>query len=109
MDYHHYQSLKHLVGCRLKRNIFSKKGVLVLSQSTVLTEQHLRLGILQKAGLTMDDVMPEDENNMDLVLDEALVQVRNIFWEVKHTNRIALINVRNKIIPAIHKISDNSG
>jgi HD-GYP domain-containing protein (c-di-GMP phosphodiesterase class II) len=109
MDNHHYQSLKHLVGCRLKRNIFSKKGVLVLSRSTVLTEQHLRLEILQKAGLTMDDVMPEEENNMDLLLDEALVQVRNIFWEVKHTNRIALINVRNKIIPAIHKISDNSG
>ncbi|MEX2459719.1 MAG: HD-GYP domain-containing protein [Paenibacillaceae bacterium] len=104
-----YRSLKHLVGCRLKRDIYSKKGVLVLAESTVLTDEHICKGMLHHVGLSLDDVIADEEKNIDLGVDEALVQVRSIFRDVKHTNRIPLMNVRKKLIPAIHKIIENSG
>jgi HD-GYP domain-containing protein (c-di-GMP phosphodiesterase class II) len=103
-----YKAIKHLVGCRLKRDIYSKSGVLVLSQSMILTDDHIRKGMLHHVGLSVSDVITEDERHMDFVIDEALVQVRSIFREVRHTNRIPLMEVRKKLIPAINKISEDS-
>jgi HD-GYP domain-containing protein (c-di-GMP phosphodiesterase class II) len=103
-----YNTMKHLVGCRLKRDIYSKSGVLVLSQSTILTDDHFQNGALDHAVLSLSDVITEDEKHMDLVIDEALVQVRSIFWDVRKTNRIPLMEVRKKLIPAINKISEDS-
>jgi hypothetical protein len=77
-----YKAIKHLVGCRLKRDIYSKSGVLVLSQSMILTDDHIRKGMLHHVGLSVSDVITEDERHMDFVIDEALVQVRSIFREV---------------------------
>jgi HD-GYP domain-containing protein (c-di-GMP phosphodiesterase class II) len=103
------RSLKHLVGCRLKRDIHSKSGVLVLSESTVLTDEHISTGMLHHVGLSLDDVIIDDEKNMDLDIDEALVQVRSIFTDVRNTNRIPLMDVRKKLIPVINKITVNTG
>jgi HD-GYP domain-containing protein (c-di-GMP phosphodiesterase class II) len=104
-----YKALKHLVGCRLKRDIYSKSGELVLSHSTVLTDEHIRKGMLHHVGLSLNDVMMDEEKNIEPVINEALVQVRSIFSDVRHTNRIPFIDVRKKLIPAINKISESSG
>jgi HD-GYP domain-containing protein (c-di-GMP phosphodiesterase class II) len=104
-----YKSLKHLVGCRLKRDIYSKSGILVLSESTVLTDHHIRKEMLHHVGLSLADVIADDEKNMDIIIDEVLVQVRSIFRDVRHTNRIPLMDVRKKLIPAVNKITENSG
>jgi HD-GYP domain-containing protein (c-di-GMP phosphodiesterase class II) len=104
-----YKALKHLVGCRLKRDIYSNKGVLLLSEATILTDEHIRKGILHRVGLSMSDVTVDDEKNMDLVIDEALAQVRKIFRNVRHTNRIPLVDIKSKLLPAITKITENSG
>jgi putative nucleotidyltransferase with HDIG domain len=103
-----YKTMKHLVGCRLKRDIYSKHGVLVLSESKVLSEDHIRKGMFHRVGLSLSDVTAEDEKNMDLVIDEALVQVRSIFNDVRLTNQIPLIFIRKKLIPGINKLSENS-
>src|SRR5665647_2314651 len=104
-----YKSLKHLVGYRLKKDIYSKNGVLVLAESTILTDDHIRKGMLHRVGLSLSDVITDDDKNMDIVIDEALVQVRSIFRDVRHTNRIPLMDIRKKLIPAINKITENSG
>ncbi|QGQ93454.1 HD-GYP domain-containing protein [Paenibacillus psychroresistens] len=104
-----HKDLKHLVGCRLKKDIYSNKGVLVLSEAMILTDEHIHQSILHGVGLSISDIVMEDDKNMDLVIDEALDQVKSIFRNVRHTNRIPLIDIRRKLIPAINKITENSG
>jgi putative nucleotidyltransferase with HDIG domain len=108
MEWNSYESLKHLVGCRLKRDIYSKSGVLVLSQSTVLTHDHMRKGILHRVGLTLDDIIIEDERNMNLIMDEALVHLGAIYKQAEDTNRLTYGVIRKKLLPAINQMSENA-
>lgn len=99
--------MEHLVGQRLKRDLFSPSGMLVLPAHTVLREEHLHKLAVRNSGLTTNDVHETKELEASRIVEEAIEQIRQIFRETHHLRRIPLIEVRKRVIPAIHQAAEN--
>lgn len=105
------RSFQFFIGTRLKRDIFNKAGTLLLQQGTVLNEEFLQKIVDNKISITEDDVIiPADdqqEQQVELLMDEASEEMERIFHEIRYSRKVPVIDVRNKIIPSIQKVTED--
>lgn len=102
--------LYQFIGYRLKRDIFNDSGIVLLSAGTFLTVEHIDKLENHQMNLMKADVF-RDENQVvkasGLYVQQATEQVKEIFHYAHSHNRIPLIDVRNKIVPAIQQATEN--
>ena len=87
---------KHAIGKGVYEDIFSANGVLLVAASTIITGDHIQ--ILEKHGVTLThrDIFSVDtfadaaSAVSHKMIDEAVVQVRELFEEVRETRRVPL-------------------
>lgn len=108
------QSAYHQVGHRLKRDIISHAGTLLIPADTILTKEHIEHIIKHGYYLTEDDIVIEEaidnpgQNQIGSeMVEEATVQMKHIFEFVRYSNRIPLMDIRNKVIPAVQQSVSN--
>ncbi|MDU7476675.1 MAG: HD-GYP domain-containing protein [Paenibacillus macerans] len=101
----------HFIGRKVNKDIFSEAGALLLSESMVITQEHL--ATLENRGiiLTEDDLAAEIFALEDLaspqakIVDDAVQYVNEIFNEVRETKKVPLAEIRKSVIPAIHEMT----
>ncbi|CAG7645253.1 HD-GYP domain-containing protein [Paenibacillus allorhizosphaerae] len=99
--------LRHAIGKKLNRDIFSDSGVLLIPNAAIINYEHT--AILKKHGIMLksQDVAaigpyinmkpyPHDQS-----IEEAVWLVRQMFEEVRRTKKIPLGEIRNDVIPMI--------
>ncbi|WCN38651.1 HD-GYP domain-containing protein [Aneurinibacillus uraniidurans] len=104
------------VGFCLKHDIINHHGILLLAANTTIGKEHIVLLMNNHIILTEHDFISEQENNLapqkdtitEKLIEEATLQVKDIFQFVRKRNKIPILEVRNHIIPVIHQASENS-
>lgn len=102
-------TLLDMIGKRMRRDLFSEGGVLLVPASTILTGEHL--DVLDKHAVV---ITPEDVTTIDTytegatgeyaeLIHEAVAEVRQIFEQVRETRSFALADLRNNVIPIIQE------
>ena len=98
---------QEIVGKKTKRNIFSPEGVLLIRMATQLTERHITL--LKKHGITLTSWDVEARETVDttvpqyMYIEHAVTEIKNLFDQIRHSRKIPLNELRQKIIPVIHE------
>lgn len=108
MEYTAKQFHDHFVGKRLLCDVLNKKGEVILTASTILTNKHKQILEHHQASLTEKDVivigpfgnLTASEKNQ--WVDEAVEQVRKIYQEIQRSQKIQLAEIRKLIVPIIH-------
>jgi putative nucleotidyltransferase with HDIG domain len=101
--------LLNALGKRSIRNVYSSSGVLLVPASEVITREHMQ--ILAKHGIVLTDrdvadVGPyaaAESYRHQRMIDEAVMQVGQIFEEIRETQKIPLAELRNGILPIVHE------
>lgn len=105
---------KHAIGKGVYEDIFSANGVLLVAASTIITGDHIQ--ILEKHGVTLThrDIFSVDtfadaaSAASHKMIDEAVVQVRELFEEVRETRRVPLAELRSEIVPIIQEVASGT-
>src|SRR5690606_31068995 len=99
--------LNQVIDKRIKRNVYSPEGVLLISLSTLLTPLHITM--LKNHGITLTSADVEANETYSsthskyLPIEQIVVQIKQIFEEIRDTKQIPIAEVRKSIIPAIHE------
>lgn len=106
-----HRALRRLIGARTVRDLYDENGVLLIRAETTLTAEHLR--ILEKHG-----VFPNDEEVTGIgpyagaesfaheaLINDTVLQVRQLFEEVRNERKIPLADLRMHILPVIREVS----
>ncbi len=105
------KSIQFFIGTRLKRDIFNQNGTMLLQQGTVLDEEFLKKIMDNKVSITEDDVIvpteDQEHQQIELLVDEASEEMERIFNEIRYNRKVPVMDVRNKIMPSIQKVTED--
>ncbi|MGC5326683.1 HD-GYP domain-containing protein [Brevibacillus sp. SYSU BS000544] len=96
------------IGSRLKRDLFTKGGLLLASEKTILTDSLVQ--VISKNGVhvsneDVEQVTQQEKTNESLVY-RATEEMREIFEYIHSTGDIPLEELHMNIIPAIHHATE---
>lgn len=101
--------LEKVIGKRINRNIYSITGELLVPASTVITYDHIIL--LEEHSITLhsEDVkdIGTDFSEHSQMIDETVIQVREIFGDIRKSRKVPLVELRENVVPMIHEASDS--
>jgi HD-GYP domain-containing protein (c-di-GMP phosphodiesterase class II) len=100
------------IGGRLKKDVFNKYGILLVSKNTILNDENIQKINVNHILLGKADICFENQdvsiNEMSrVVIQEATEQVEGIFNLVRYSKKIPILEVREKIIPSIQQAAEN--
>lgn len=98
---------KEAIGKRMKRNVFSGSGLLLVSEGVLLTDDDIQT--LEKHGITLSpDDWCEPEEAYDAegsaqrrLIEDSVAQLGSIFDEIRETRKIPMAELRKEVVPAI--------
>jgi putative nucleotidyltransferase with HDIG domain len=93
---------------KLKRNIYSSSGSLLLSAFTFITDEHIQFLAQHKICLSTDDLEPILNRSMELI-DSAVCEVKEIFETVSRSGQIFIENVERDLVPRITELANCPG
>ncbi|WP_438348104.1 HD-GYP domain-containing protein [Paenibacillus sp. FA6] len=101
-----------LLGMQLRRDMFNKAGVLIVPASTVLN--YTKLKILESHGISLEESDVQSATSsvsrtvlkQNVLINESVLQIEEIFGEIRHTKEVSLFDIRNRIIPMIHETTE---
>lgn len=102
------------LGRKVNRDIFNDNGTLLMSEFTVISQEHI--DILHKQGivLTVEDVAAEpanpgkDSGSTEKIIDETVLQATELFNGIRETKQVPLAELRKHVIPMIHEVAQTS-
>lgn len=100
-----------LIGRKVNKDIFSDAGTLLLSESTVITQEHLMM--LENRGISLAEedlatkaFSPENPPSPQAkIVEDAVQYVTEVFREVRETRKVPMTDIRKHVIPAIHEVT----
>lgn len=102
--------LSHLVGSKIKRDVFNAFGLVLIPANTILDIGHLE--IIIKHHITIDDHDVEYGQlalqSNDLLVYQATAEIKEIFQTIRSKQAIPLEEVNNNVIPTIYKAMEYS-
>lgn len=109
---HSVFGLQNAIGKRVYQDIYSAGGVLLVAASTIITRDHIL--VLEKHGITLtpDDVFSIDtftdlrSMESQKMMDEAVLQVGQLFEEIRETKKVPVAELRSKIVPIIQEAAN---
>ncbi|RKP46292.1 HD-GYP domain-containing protein [Cohnella endophytica] len=114
MDIKPDENLQHIVGKKINRDIFNPSGVLLVAESSIINQKHVRLLQKYDIALTSQDVTsigpycdPEAFIHYQII-EDTVQQVEYLFSEVRVSREIPLSQLRKEVIPTIHEAADGS-
>jgi putative nucleotidyltransferase with HDIG domain len=106
--------IRHTIGKRINRDIFSDRGVLLIPESSIINLEHLRMLRQHDITLTSRDLSPDDPQATtsisphEIMIDEAVLQAEQLFDEVRETQKIPLADIRNNVIPILQEAAQSA-
>lgn len=99
------------LGKRLNRDVFTSGGVLLISVSTVLSQEHIQ--VLRKHGIVLaeSDVSTigpytlSEEFPYTPSIENAVKHVYTTFEEVRQTKKLNMNELRQQVIPLLHEVA----
>lgn len=107
MDHLRFPINEPLLGKRLRKDMFSNQGILVLAAGTVLNKTHVETIAehgLQLTPKEVEEVGPYADLSAGLHnvhIEEAVGIVREAFEQMRLSKRIPLADIRSRVIPLI--------
>ncbi|MBP1895932.1 HD-GYP domain-containing protein [Paenibacillus lactis] len=97
--------IDQFIGRRLKRNIYSRQGSLLLSQNCILDHHHINL--LHQHGI---DLWKEDPQYVtEILTKEAVLEVQAIFEKIRYqSEQLSNQDIQEAIIPKIQQLCINN-
>ena len=102
------------VGCRLKNNVYSPGGVLLIKEGVILSEK--LIDKLERINISIedfqDDITPVIEDQLlspfkqQLLVDQAVEEMKGIFSDVKGDPKV-LLAVEENILPVVRHLTLN--
>ncbi|WP_461479721.1 HD-GYP domain-containing protein [Paenibacillus sp. PvR148] len=99
--------MSHLLGKRLKKNIYSRYGILILPASSILTTESIQS--IHQHGLKLrsnDVVSPEFEPEQ--LVGFAVNEMKELFADIRTAGRVPVDKVYSTVLPAINKLVKSS-
>lgn len=112
MSYPNSEMYVALEGKRLKRDIFSKSGLLIVPAMTVLQDEQLRILDLHQVYLNEFDVeegstnLSKSNNELNELINRSTDQIEEIFTEMRHSKQVPLMIIRKSLIPMINQSTE---
>ena len=102
------------VGKRVVRDVFTKGGILLIPDNTILTREHIRL--LHNHGIELIDadvaeVTAEAEPRKfrtEAVVETSVTQVSQIFEEIRESKKVPMSDLRSDVVPMIQDVATRS-
>lgn len=94
--------MMNYVGYRLKRDILTEQGLILLTEHTTLTRELLHNLLAQGYVLNDDDII-FDMAEYDEIMDETVEVIEEILTYIKHTDSIPVSEVQEEVIPIIQR------
>ncbi|GIQ71144.1 HD-GYP domain-containing protein [Xylanibacillus composti] len=102
-------SSQQIMGRRILRDIFNAGGLLLISAHSIISTEHIQ--ILERHGITltsqdvaeMGTYSEAEAFEYGPVIQEAVVQARRLFHEIRETREIPLADLRKNVIPIIQE------
>jgi HD-GYP domain-containing protein (c-di-GMP phosphodiesterase class II) len=100
-------------GCKLKHDLMNEKGLVILTEGTVLTEEHEEAINNHHLVITESDIEKPVFALGRISKEEKLVsnmtgEFYSIFQTVRKGGKIPIDEIRETVIPSIHNVSDQS-
>ncbi|MFS0576956.1 HD-GYP domain-containing protein [Sporosarcina sp. 179-K 3D1 HS] len=103
----------HLLGQQTIKNISDENGLLLISASTILRREHLTL--LESHHVKLDEqdvrsVVPYHDSQYgecSQIIDESVIQIQNLFDEVRYSQKVPIMEIRDQIIPSVIKMTES--
>lgn len=97
-----------LIGCRLKRDLVSGDGVLLLSEKTILTETHVQFIENHQIVISSLDLeaLPQEGRTNEGLVGKASEEIKEIFNQMRKSGTIPVEEVQRSIIPTIHQATE---
>lgn len=100
---------KKYVGTRLKKDIISQQGTLLLSTDTILTTDVLEQLAILNYNLQEEDVEivvegSTAERQSQLLIDNATEEIKMIFDQIRFRRSIPLQDIQSGVIPSIKQV-----
>lgn len=106
MSDHATSASERFLGRKLRQDIFSASGVVVLPAMTELRHEHMiklsSLGI----ELSESDILPTKRETQRFLIEDTVIQVEGIFTEIRQTNKLPLQDIQDNIMPAIYEATE---
>lgn len=101
------------IGKITNKDIYSHRGVLLLPIFTILTYKHIEKLIKHGIQLKHTEVISIKSTDSKRhphikMIDETVLEVRQIFDEVRESRKVPLADLRKNVVPIIHKIADET-
>lgn len=101
-----------LLGQQTIKNISNENGLLLISASTILRREHLTL--LESHRIKLDEhdvrsVVPYYDSQYgecSQIIDESVMQIQSMFDEVRNSQKIPILEIRDQIIPSVIKLTE---
>lgn len=102
--------LEELTGQRLKHDIITGTGMVLVPAGTVLNHEHLRL--LRMHRITMDDLrFSEDRQQPKAVTAETVKQAadysKHMFQQIRLKKKIPLLDIKHEFIPMVRQAAED--
>ncbi|MGD8190491.1 HD-GYP domain-containing protein [Brevibacillus ginsengisoli] len=95
-----------LIGYRLKRDLFTRGGLLLVAENTILTESHVQA--INNYGMVVseqDVELASEKTNGGLVY-RATEEIREVFQHIRSTGDLPMEELQTNIIPTIHHATE---
>lgn len=106
------RSLNNAIGRKIFQDIYSFKGVLLVAASTTLTREHI--SVLEKHNVSLTPYLfmnTYDEKGFvesQKLVDQTVVQMAELFNQVREKKKVPLAELRNDVIPIIQEVSQSA-
>jgi putative nucleotidyltransferase with HDIG domain len=96
------------VGKRVKHDMISSGGALLIPAGTVLTREHLKLMKLHRVSIPALVHSTEDKASpIQLLINEATQYAEDLFYRIRTNRKVPLLDVRVKLIPYIQQAAEH--
>lgn len=102
--------MNHLIGCRLKNDIFTESGYFLLSSYTLLRKEHIDKLEHYNISITSEDVILPSASfdKDDQIIKDALSEIKQMFQIVNYSKKVPLKDIYMDVLPSISYFSDKN-
>jgi HD-GYP domain-containing protein (c-di-GMP phosphodiesterase class II) len=94
------------IGLQLREDLFNKTGILIANAKTVLELEHVRMMELHGISIEKSDVYGRVQAEQEALIEDSVIQIGEIFQDMRYTKKIPLLDIRQSIIPMIHETTE---
>ncbi|NHN31921.1 HD-GYP domain-containing protein [Paenibacillus agricola] len=104
------KNLDTIAGRRINKNIYNSHHALLLPAASLINEKVIRVLADHQIQLSDEDLEPSpSQRSMEQIVDQSVLEVKQIFAEIEHTGHIPFDKIKQTILPTLCGLSKDFG